>query len=170
MTIEIPPWVLKEVNIRLKDGLTQSTCTKRQIAAVLWSEDGMFMTGWNGPPDCFEKYCHECPRGSSGSGEDMEICPAVHGEVAAILEAARRGEPTVNGVLFISCALPCKDCMKEIIRAGIRYIISPYPIDYVIRPDGFQAHAKVYSFPLSRQMMEECGVEYIHEPKLVKGR
>jgi len=100
----------------------------------------------------------------------MDICPAVHGEIAALLQAAIDGVSTMDGALFISCALPCKDCMKEIIRAGIKYIISPYELEFVERPDGFQAKAKHYNFSLSRQMMEECGIEYIHEPRLVRGR
>jgi deoxycytidylate deaminase len=99
----------------------------------------------------------------------MDICTAVHGEIAALLQAAIDGVSTMDGVLFISCALPCKDCMKEIIRAGIKYIVSPYKLDYVVRADRF-ADAKLYNFPLSRQMMEECGIEWIHEPRLVKGR
>ncbi len=168
MPLEIPDWVVTEVNTRLESDLEGATCTKRAIAAVLWSKDGMFVSGSNGPPECFAHYCKPCPRADSKSGEDMDICTAVHGEIAALLEAAIRGESTMNGALFISCALPCKDCMKEIIRAGIKYIISPYELDFVIRPDGF-AIADLYNFPLSRQMMEECGIEYIHDSRLVTG-
>jgi len=166
--MKIPDHIIKEVNNRLKVALESSTCIKRQIAAVLWTRDGFFANGSNGAPECFAYYCKFCPRIKSDSGEDMEICPAIHAEISAILNAMKNGHNTYDSVLFISCALPCKDCMKEIIVAGIKYIISPYPIDYIIRPDGFQANAKHYNFSLSRRMMEECGIKYIHNEKLIK--
>lgn len=170
MSLEIQDWVIKKVNKILKRNLSNSLCTKRAIAAVLWPRDSRFPVGGsNGPPEGFKDYCIPCPRADSGSGEDMDICPAVHGEIAALLSAARNGISTGDCILFISCALPCKDCMKEIIRAGIKYIVSPYELDFVVRPNGF-ALAKYYNFPLSRQMMEECEIEYVHEPRLVKGR
>lgn len=165
MTLEIPDWVIEEVNRRLERGLENATCTKRAIAAVLWSHFGFFVNGSNGPPKCFKDYCEPCPRADSPSGENMDICPAVHGEIAVLMQAAWSGISTMDGALFISCALPCKDCMKEIVRAGVKYIISPYEIDFV-----GHLNAKHYNFALSRQMMEQCEIEYIHEPRLVKGR
>ena len=96
----------------------------------------------------------------------MHLCPAIHGEMAARLNAAKDGTPTDDGVLFISCALPCMNCMKETIKVGIRYIISPYPLSLVQREDKFR-NAKAYNFELARKMMEEYGVEYIHEPRLL---
>lgn len=166
MPLEIPDWVInEEVNRRLEEELDSSTCTKRAIAAVLWSHEGYFVSGHNGPPDCFKDHCIPCPRADSPSGEDMHLCPAIHGELAAILNAAKKGTETKDGALFISCALPCKDCMKEIIGAGIKYIISPYEVDFV-----GHLNAKHYNFSLSRQMMEQCGVEYIHDKRMLKGR
>lgn len=169
MPLEIPDWVIEEVNRRLEEELDSSTCTKRAIAAVLWSHEGYFVSGHNGPPHCFKDYCIPCPRADSPSGEDMHLCPAVHGELAAILNAAKKGTETKDGALFISCALPCKDCMKEIIGAGIKYIISPYEEDFVNRADKF-ANADSYNFQLSHDMMKKCGVEYIHDKRMVKRR
>ena len=107
MTLKIPDWVIVEVNNRLERGLENSRCVKRPIAAVLWSHFGFFVNGSNGPPKCFEEYCTPCPRADSGSGEDMDICPAVHGEIDAIVRAAWDGVSTMDGVLFISIGL-CK--------------------------------------------------------------
>jgi len=167
MKLEIPDWVLKEVNKRLVQGLEEATCTKHPISAVLWSQDGFFVSGANGPPQGFKDYCIPCPRLHSPSGEDMHLCPAIHGEMAAILNAAKEGTSTKGGALFISCGLPCKDCMKEIIKAGVSHIISPYPLKLVDREDKFRS-AESYNFKLAYEMMKDCGVEYIHEPRLMK--
>ena len=98
----------------------------------------------------------------------MEICPAIHGEMSVILEAASCGVVTKDAILFISCGLPCKDCMKEIAKAGIKYIVSPFSYDWVNRTDKFR-NADVYNFPLAYEIMVRCGIEYIHEPRLIGG-
>lgn len=160
--------IIEAVNRRLQIGLDMSTCTKRPMSAVLWLPRTVFVMGTNGPPEGFEEYCKPCPRKDSPSGVDMEICPAVHGELAAILNAGRQGIPTHGGVLFISCRLPCKDCMKEIIKSGIQYIVSPYSLEQFKQADMFH-DAKVYNFKLAREMMEQCGVQYVHDPRLIGG-
>ena len=161
--------IIDEAGRRLRLGLEISTCVKRPISAVLWISGMPFVMGANGPPLCFKEYCIPCPRMDSPSGMDMEICPAVHGEMAAILNAARSGIITEGSVLFMSCGLPCKDCMKEIIAAGVKHIVSPYAFDWVEREDKFR-NADVYNFKLSYEMMVRCGVEYHHVPGLMEER
>ena len=57
-----------------------------------------------------------------------EFGRAVHAEMAAILEAARRGIPTKDLTLYCT-TFPCHNCAKHIIAAGIRRVkyIEPYP-------------------------------------------
>jgi cytidine deaminase len=52
----------------------------------------------------------------------------VHAEMAAILDAARRGVP-VDGHTMISTTFPCHNCARHLIAAGIREVIfrEPYP-------------------------------------------
>jgi deoxycytidylate deaminase len=160
---------IKTINKKLQEEISNSTCTKRQIGAVLATDDGKYIGGFNGPPKEFEEYCNPCPRADSKSGEDMHFCPAVHAEIAPILYAAREGVETEGAYLFISCALPCKDCMKEIVKAGIKVIVSPYKLNLIKREDGFLP-AKSYNFELSYKMMMKAGIKYIREPRLVRDR
>lgn len=166
MNIEIPDRVIEHVSKSLQIGLEMSTCVKRPISSVLWVPKDVFVMGANGPPAKFSHYCNPCPRADSACGVDMDICPAVHGEMAAILNAARHGIITEGAILFISCGLPCKDCMKEIAKAGIKYIVSPYPVCQVEREDKF-SNAKTYNFSLSYEIMVCCDIQYIHEPRLM---
>jgi len=157
------------INNLLKNAYERATCTKRAVAAVLELVDGRLVYGWNGPPDSFKKYCNPCPRLDAKSGTKMDICPAIHAEVATIMNGARMGWNSTKGaVLYISCGLPCKDCMKELIIAGVVRIESPYPLNTYIRGAGFDS-GEIYNFNLAYELMEAAGIEYVKNSLLFKG-
>jgi cytidine deaminase len=58
----------------------------------------------------------------------IEYFRAVHAEMAAIVDAARRGVSVKDSVLFCT-TFPCHDCAKHIVAAGIQRVvyIEPYP-------------------------------------------
>lgn len=58
----------------------------------------------------------------------IEFVRAVHAEMAALMDAARRGA-SVRGCTLYTTTFPCHDCAKHIIAAGIRRVvyIEPYP-------------------------------------------
>jgi dCMP deaminase len=66
-----------------------------------------------------------CPRKALGfeSGTHMELCPAVHAEANAIIDAARKGASTVGTTLYMNCIIPCKSCYGLLINAGIVEIV-----------------------------------------------
>jgi len=139
----------KFYNIALNVSKT-SRCLSRQIGAVLTTENYYIIaTETNGPPKGLpscqirfdeDKFIREqisecninilnhseniCPRRLLGfkSGKGLEMCVAVHAERNCILTAAKVGYPTNNGKLFLTCNIPCKDCLIEIINAGIKTI------------------------------------------------
>ncbi len=59
---------------------------------------------------------------------------AVHAEMAAITDAARRGVPLQGNMLFCT-TFPCHNCAKHIVAAGISKVIyiEPYPKSQVAR-------------------------------------
>ncbi len=65
---------------------------------------------------------------NSGLDDIIEFSRAVHAEMEALLACARRGISTANGVLF-STTLPCHNCAKHILAAGIKKVVfvEPYP-------------------------------------------
>lgn len=111
-----------------------SKCLSRKIGAVLVA-DGKFVvsTGYNGPPIDFRscsdimknKTDNTCPRKKAGykSGEGLHICPAAHAERNALILAGRNGIATKDTTLYCYCGLPCKDCLIEIINAGVKEIV-----------------------------------------------
>lgn len=120
-----------------------STCLSRQVGAVIVRDKTIVSTGFNGPPrgipHCGEervlvdptiKYMlpekrHLCPRKALGfkSGQGLDLCTASHAEENAIVNAARIGVPTIGTTMYMSCGIPCKDCLKKIINAGIIEIV-----------------------------------------------
>jgi deoxycytidylate deaminase len=58
----------------------------------------------------------------------IEYFRAVHAEMAAIVDAARRGVSVKDAVLFCT-TFPCHDCAKHIVASGIQRVvfIEPYP-------------------------------------------
>lgn len=58
----------------------------------------------------------------------IEFGRCEHAEMAALLDAARRGVP-VNGATLYCTTFPCHDCARHIVTAGIRKVvyIQPYP-------------------------------------------
>lgn len=67
----------------------------------------------------------ECPRRIFGytSGKGLHLCQAGHSERNALIQAARNGIATKDITLYCYCGVPCKDCMIEIINAGVKEIV-----------------------------------------------
>jgi len=127
-----------------------SKCLSRKIGAVMVRDKSVISTGYNGPargiPSCNKRYkideyfrmmlidkgldpdeCDNniCPRYTLGfkSGEGLEICIAAHSERNAILNAARQGICTKESIIYMNCNVPCKECLTELINAGVREIV-----------------------------------------------
>lgn len=112
----------------------RSTCTRRQIGALIVKERHILTTGYNGPPKGF-LHCDEgpkCPRVRdnipSGTGHDQ--CWALHAEQNAIIQAAYHGV-SIKGADLYCTTQPCSICAKMIINAGIKcvYYVGEYPDD-----------------------------------------
>jgi len=80
--------------------------------------------GYNGPPTGIP-HCEECRRFGLPSAESLHLCPAVHAEANAIINASRFGISVVGSTLYINTrVLPCYQCVKLIINAGIREVVA----------------------------------------------
>lgn len=107
---------------------TRSKCASRQIGAVLVKDDNILSWGCNGAPpgiDLCQDVHSICPRQEAGygSGKGLHLCPAQHAERNAILHAAKEGIATNGATLYCYCGLPCMECWKAIICAGISRVV-----------------------------------------------
>jgi len=126
----------------------RSTCTRRQVGAILVKDKQILTTGYNGSPKNLE-HCDKtgCKRQELNipSGQRHELCRALHAEQNAIIQAAHNGVG-INGATLYVTTRPCVLCAKMCINAGIIKII--YKGDY---PDD-----------MSNEMLEEAGIEMIN--------
>lgn len=124
-----------------------SKCRSRKIGAILVRDKRVISTGYNGAPegiapcdhrwfidDVFvEKYGQKemeevegkCPRYVLGfkSGQGLDICPAVHAEANSVINCARMGISAKDSTMYMTCGIPCMNCMKELINAGVSEIV-----------------------------------------------
>lgn len=75
-----------------------------------------------------------------------------HGERNAIYNAARIGVSTKGTTMYLSCGIPCADCARGIINAGIVRI-------FCERSEGAKGIKWAESAERSWEMFDEAGVE-----------
>jgi dCMP deaminase len=109
----------------------RSTCLRRNTGAVLVKDKRILATGYNGAPTglahCADVGCLREQRGIP-SGQQHELCRAIHAEQNAVVQAARHGIP-IEGATAYCTHQPCVLCAKILLNAGIRDIVfrDPYP-------------------------------------------
>lgn len=98
---------------------TRATCPRRSVGAVLVSPDHYILaTGYNGSlpgtPHCLEVGCLM---------EDNHCQRAIHGEVNAIAQAAKRGISLEGSRLYLYTSNemlpPCRECTKVLLATGV---------------------------------------------------
>jgi len=102
--------IAEVVKLKSKDKYTQ-------IGAVIVGRDHEIVsTGYN-----------SFPRGIKDLESDRQERPEkyywmAHAEVNAIVNAARIGVSTNHCTIYLTCGMPCTDCAKAIINAGIKTV------------------------------------------------
>lgn len=115
----------------------RSTCPRLAVGCVVVRDKRMIASGYNGSINhdehCLDVGCKMV---------DDHCVRAIHAEQNALLQCARFGIATEGADLYVT-HLPCLNCTKSIIQAGIRNIY--YEIAY--RPD-----------PYTKELLEKANV------------
>ncbi len=114
----------------------RSTCLRRKFGAVIVVDDAIVSTGYNGPArgvvNCEEVGCAK-DLANIPSYQGYDICPAVHAEENAVINAARIGTKVLGGTLYIVGqspdgkpvpSHPCDRCKRVLINAGIEKVVT----------------------------------------------
>jgi len=103
----------------------RSTCSRRQVGAILVRDKRIITTGYNGAPAGI-RHCSEvgCLREQMGvpSGQRHELCRGLHAEQNAIIQAALHGV-SIDGATLYCTNQPCSICAKMLINSRIETII-----------------------------------------------
>ncbi len=109
---------------------TRSSCSHRKVGAIIVKDNRILATGYNQPPSGFP-HCESigCIRDNLDipSGENQEICFALHAEQNALMQASKFGIST-NGATLYTNFKPCSICARLIVNAGIKRVV--YLFDY----------------------------------------
>lgn len=111
----------------------RSTCIRARAGVIIVKNDAIVSTGYSGSPRGEPNCCDLdlCRRDKLGvlPGERYELCESVHGEMNAIINAARNGVSILGGKMYIFFERmdgqkkkhggPCLLCKRMIKNAGI---------------------------------------------------
>lgn len=125
----------------------RTTCPRRAVGAVIVNENHVLTTGYNGAPKGFPHPIETgCIREELGipSGEYSDVCPCLHAEQNAIVQAALFGVSVRDGILYCTTQ-PCVSCARMIANAGIRRIV----------------FEQSYADPMSIGLLTTAGVELL---------
>lgn len=132
--------IANQVKLKSKDNSTQVGCVIVDSGMTIKS------TGYN-----------SFPRGINDNVPERQERPEKyywleHSERNAIYNAARVGLSTVGCTMYLSCGIPCADCARGIINAGIVKIVCEKELG--VKGEQWDEHAK-----RSLQMFKEAGVK-----------
>ena len=90
-----------------------SYCKRRQVGALLVTDNMIVSDGYNGTPSGFENICEE-----NGVTKPYVL----HAEANAISKVAKSGNSSQGATLYVTAA-PCIECAKLIIQSGIKRVV-----------------------------------------------
>lgn len=96
-----------------KETSTLSHCVRSKVGAVLVKDGNIISFGYNGTPSGMSNNCEE---------NDVTLPYVIHGEVNAILKAAKTGNSVDGSTLYLTLS-PCLDCSKLILQSGIKRVV-----------------------------------------------
>lgn len=126
---------------------TRSKDPSTHIGAVIVGPDNeVLSTGYN-----------NFPRGINDNVPERSERPEKyfwfeHAERNAIYSAARNGVRLKDCRMFLSCWIPCTDCMRAIIQSGIKEVVLGMQVEDASRTKWIEEATR------SKQMAEETGV------------
>ncbi|MCK9471942.1 MAG: dCMP deaminase family protein [Bacilli bacterium] len=113
----------------------RSTCSRKQVAAIIEKDGRIISTGYAGAPSglphCIDIGCE--------IGKDGGCIRTVHAEANAITYAAKNGIATNNATMYCTMS-PCLECAKLIVNSGIKEL---YYIERYRNGDGLRLLNKV---------------------------
>jgi len=111
---------------------TRSTCVRRKVGAVAVGNGRTILaTGYNGAPrnhpHCTKETCLRYVK-NIPSGEQLDVCRAIHAEQNVVISAARNGVSLVGSTIYCTTA-PCITCLKILCNVAVAevYYMSDYP-------------------------------------------
>ncbi len=95
-----------------------SYCQRRKVGAIIVKDKMIISDGYNGTPVGFENICED--------EQGLTKPYVLHAEANAITKIARSGNSCEGATLYVT-TMPCIECSKLIIQAGIKRVVYSEP-------------------------------------------
>ena len=95
-----------------------SYCQRRKVGAIIVKDKMIISDGYNGTPVGFENICED--------EQGLTKPYVLHAEANAITKIARSGNSSEGATLYVT-TMPCIECSKLIIQAGIKRVVYSEP-------------------------------------------
>jgi dCMP deaminase len=103
----------------------RGTCPRRRVGAVIVKDKRVLTTGYNGAPRNFPHPIEVgCLRDELQIPHGMlaDICPCLHAEQNAIIQAATTGV-SIEGADLYCTTQPCTQCSRMVANCGIKRVV-----------------------------------------------
>lgn len=97
---------------------TLSKAVRLKVGAVVVTQSGVVIPGFNGTPSGFDNECEITNEDGTLTTKDNVI----HAELNCILKAAKEGVSVSRGTMYLTHA-PCERCAALIVQSDIRRVV-----------------------------------------------
>lgn len=108
-------------SVYMRTALLHSTLSKalrKQVGAVLVTNQGVVLTGYNGTPSGYSNTCEDILQDGSLVSKNSVI----HAELNCILKAAREGVSVLESTVYVTLS-PCVACAAMLAQSGVKKVI-----------------------------------------------
>lgn len=102
-----------------KEIAKRSKATRKKVGAVLVTNSGVILSGYNGTATGCDNCCEEWVEENGGYLRTKQ--EVIHAELNCILKAAREGVSVIDSVCYTTLA-PCIQCSAMLIQAGVKEV------------------------------------------------
>lgn len=100
-----------------------SKAKRAQVGAVLVTNHGVTLTGYNGTPSGLPNECETVHWDSNHELKHLITKPEViHAELNCIMKAAREGVSCIGATVYVTLS-PCVQCSAMLIQAGVKRVV-----------------------------------------------
>lgn len=94
-----------------------SRALRKKVGAVLVTNQGIIVPGFNGTPRGADNSCEYFEYGALVTKPSV-----IHAELNCIMKAAREGVSVIDSTIYVTMS-PCEPCSAMLIQAGVRRVV-----------------------------------------------
>ncbi len=103
-----------------------SKAKRAQVGAVLVTNHGVTLTGFNGTPSGLSNECETFNTVHNNVPVYVTKPEVIHAELNCIMKAAREGVSCIGATVYVTLS-PCVQCSAMLIQSGVKRVVYKQP-------------------------------------------